>query len=253
VGALGLWRNRRSKLTQLLLIAGMYTTAISLVSVAVPRLRAPLDLTFAVGAALCIAPPRHRAASRTATPERRAARVVPSAIALIVMVAAVALAPGVLREGAGDRATSAVSDALARYGSAPRMLLAAYPLDPTGPPPDLDASALDALREMLKVIGPRAATVPDDLRAPIDRVVRSLLVTAHELDVVSLLSAAEAIGADERGQRASIKNVQRRYEQEVASEDATLAEWPDVVDGKALHELQDALTTLERSLEAYDG
>lgn len=52
VGAVGLWRARRQPLAQCVAAMGLYFTLASLVFVAPPRLRAPLDLAFCVGVGL---------------------------------------------------------------------------------------------------------------------------------------------------------------------------------------------------------
>ena len=54
-GVLGLWRARRRRGAELLLLQAGYFTAASLATIAVPRLRVPLDLAAAIGAGLLAA------------------------------------------------------------------------------------------------------------------------------------------------------------------------------------------------------
>jgi Dolichyl-phosphate-mannose-protein mannosyltransferase len=54
-GTIGLWRSRRSDLTQLLILVSALFAAGSLLLVAPPRLRAPFDLAACIGAGLLVA------------------------------------------------------------------------------------------------------------------------------------------------------------------------------------------------------
>src|SRR5262249_1350861 len=54
-GLVGLWRFRRRRGAELLLIQAGYFVVASLVTIAVPRLRVPLDLAAAIGAGLLVA------------------------------------------------------------------------------------------------------------------------------------------------------------------------------------------------------
>ena len=54
VGLVGLWIGRRRRMTQLMVLIGAYFTLASLVFIAAPRLRAPVDLVFALGVGLAV-------------------------------------------------------------------------------------------------------------------------------------------------------------------------------------------------------
>jgi 4-amino-4-deoxy-L-arabinose transferase-like glycosyltransferase len=56
LGVLGLWRHRSNRLAVLLVVLAAVLVVPSILTVAVPRLRAPLDLALAIGAALCFLP-----------------------------------------------------------------------------------------------------------------------------------------------------------------------------------------------------
>jgi len=83
VGAAGLFLRRKNDAVRLLFIQAAYFTAASLFFIAVPRLRAPIDLTLAVGVG-CFAewagtrfgrqPPDHLETRRTCRPRRAARR-----------------------------------------------------------------------------------------------------------------------------------------------------------------------------------
>ena len=55
LGIWGLWRGRRNPAVAFLAVSGAYFVAVSLVTIAAPRLRAPADLACCVGAALVLA------------------------------------------------------------------------------------------------------------------------------------------------------------------------------------------------------
>lgn len=54
VGIVGLWIGRRRRITQLMVLIGAYFTLASMVFITAPRLRAPVDLVFALGVGLAI-------------------------------------------------------------------------------------------------------------------------------------------------------------------------------------------------------
>jgi 4-amino-4-deoxy-L-arabinose transferase-like glycosyltransferase len=64
VGAIGLWLGRRRQANKLLLLVGGYFAVTSLVTVAAPRLRAPVDVVIYVGAGVAIAALLRRVRSR---------------------------------------------------------------------------------------------------------------------------------------------------------------------------------------------
>jgi 4-amino-4-deoxy-L-arabinose transferase-like glycosyltransferase len=67
LGVVGLWRERRSRFSQVLLVVGAYFAVASLVFVAPPRLRAPVDLVLCIGVGLLAAQLWRARAVRTRT------------------------------------------------------------------------------------------------------------------------------------------------------------------------------------------
>ena len=123
-GVVGLWRARRRRGAELLLLEAAYFTVASIVIIAVPRLRAPLDLAAAIGVGLLVAqllprqgpddapdesgptPPRHAAWSRRTK--------VLAAVAVIAGLVVAARGVAFARNRVEDNAESQLRRALAR-------------------------------------------------------------------------------------------------------------------------------------------
>src|SRR5207237_195036 len=73
-GIIGLVRARRRRGAELLLLEGAYFTVVSVAVIAVPRLRAPLDLAAAIGVGLLVAEVVSRRAPEAREPAPAAAR-----------------------------------------------------------------------------------------------------------------------------------------------------------------------------------
>ncbi len=98
-GGIGLWRARRRRGAELLLLEAAYFTVASLATIAVPRLRAPLDLAAAIGAGLLVAELIGRRSPETETPSRHTERPHPPRRTKVVL--AIALVVGVLVAAGG--------------------------------------------------------------------------------------------------------------------------------------------------------
>lgn len=248
-GAAGLWRARRSAVSQLLAVSAAYFTAVSLVSVSVPRLRAPVDLALAIGAGVLAATWRSTAGVHTGVPAPRPVPLGRLAAGAFVVALACAVGGVVWHDRSVRSADREVAAALARDGSATGRLLDEYPLDPRGAPPDLPENERRRLERLLVGIGGRAPQVSGDLRPEVDTAIRSLRSATRELGIVSLLSYGEIIEAERDGRPASIANVQRRYEDEVAPDDPTLRPWAEVLAGSSVTVARDALDVLARVVD----
>ncbi|GIU86029.1 MAG: hypothetical protein KatS3mg009_0544 [Acidimicrobiia bacterium] len=248
-GAAGLWRTRRSAASQLLAVTAAYFSAVSLVSVTAPRLRAPVDLALAIGAGVFVAGLRTGARhARADDPPRRPVALVP--VVALAAVAAVAIGIGATawRAHAHARAHDALLGAVEEGGVVVDRLSASFPLGAGGPPPRLPAGATDDLYDLLVAVGGRAPQAGGDVRPAVDRAVRALRLATREVTAVGLLSAGELIAADEAGRDPSLAVVARRYTEEVAPGDPTLHPWPEVARGDPLAEAARALGALERAL-----
>src|SRR5262249_43963173 len=133
-GLVGLWRFRRRRGAELLLIQAGYFVVASLVTIAVPRLRVPLDLAAAIGAGLLVAELIARRAGEQvaraderprppppAPASTRRARVL---VALAVVAALVVAAAGVAfaRTRVEDNARTQLEEKIARDGPAVQRL-----------------------------------------------------------------------------------------------------------------------------------
>jgi hypothetical protein len=128
-GVVGLWRFRRRRGAELLLLLGAYFTVASVATVAVPRLRAPLDLAAAIGVGLLVADLTGRRDSEAMAPplrERQWSRRGRVLLAIAVIGALVVGAAGVAfaRNRVQDDARSQLRRTLDRDGSVVERLAA---------------------------------------------------------------------------------------------------------------------------------
>jgi 4-amino-4-deoxy-L-arabinose transferase-like glycosyltransferase len=130
-GVVGLWRARRRRGAELLLLQAGYFTVACLVSIAVPRLRAPLDLAAAIGAGLLIAELSGRRVPEpeTLAPRSDRARWSRRTRILVVLatVAGVVVAAGGVafaRDRVEDDARSQLEQTIVRDGRAVQRLAA---------------------------------------------------------------------------------------------------------------------------------
>jgi uncharacterized membrane protein YgcG len=117
VGIVGLVRKRRRRGAELLILEGAYFTVVSVAVIAVPRLRAPLDLAAAIGVGLLVAEVISRRAPEAREPAPAASATVeaPTAprwsrrariLVTLATVVGVVVAAGASRSrGTGSRRT----------------------------------------------------------------------------------------------------------------------------------------------------
>ncbi|HKA94471.1 MAG TPA: hypothetical protein VKE97_11755, partial [Acidimicrobiia bacterium] len=199
-GLVGLWRFRRRRGAELLLVQAGYFVAASLVTIAVARLRAPLDLAAAIGAGVLFAELIAKRAgeqvaraddppgpSPPAPRSNRRARVL---VALAVVAALVIAAAGVAfaRTRVEDDARMQLEEKIARDGPAVQRL-AAVDADglvrggPAPTPPDYRRA--ERLADRLWLLSPRLA---GGARSEAHRAARTLDDALFQLKVLDLVT-----------------------------------------------------------------
>lgn len=205
-GLVGLWRFRRRRGAELLLLQAAYFVVASLVTVAVPRLRAPLDLATAIGAGLLVAhvlgrrragdaaapgPETEPAPAETGVGAARWGRRTRVLVALAVVGGLVAAAGGVAfaRNRVEDNARTQLEEKIARYGPAVRRLAAvdADGLVRDGPAPTTtEYQRAQTLADRLWLLSPRLAGA---VRSESRRAAHTLDEALFELKVLDLVTS----------------------------------------------------------------
>ena len=248
-GLFALMRARRSAAAQLLGLAAGYFTAVSLATIAVPRLRSVFDACMAVGAGVALAWLIDRKpVVNDRTPTARSLHGLRSVCAVIVVAVIVATAALVWRADTHRHARRDVAAALARDAPAISALNAQYRASSSAnQPPQLLQADLARVRDLMTVLGDRAPQVASNLRAPVVDALRAVRVASHESDVIALLSAGEYLGAAAQHRTPSVDPVRTRYEREIRPSDPTLEPWGTVTSGRSLLRAQSAVEALDRS------
>jgi 4-amino-4-deoxy-L-arabinose transferase-like glycosyltransferase len=247
-GLLALVRARRAAAAQLLALAAAYFTVVSLVSVAVPRLRSIFDGCVAIGAGITLAWAIDR---RTRTNERppsiRPLRVVRSTIILVLLAVVVASTALVWRARTQQHARRAVEAAITRDASAIDALAGQYrAARSASEPPRLLDRDLARIHDLMTVLGQRAPQVKTHLRPSVADALRPIRIASHEADVISLLSIGEYLGAGARHRTPSLDAVRTRYEREIRPGDPTLESWDRVMSGRTLRRARAAVDELRQ-------
>jgi 4-amino-4-deoxy-L-arabinose transferase-like glycosyltransferase len=249
-GIVGLVRTRRSPIAQLLGLAAAYFTVVSVVSVAVPRLRSLFDACMAVGAGVALAwLVDRRAKIRTAPPPERSLRAMRSSVILGALAIVVAASAVVWRAQTEQGARRDIAAALVRDAHAVDALAADYQSSRARhQPPLLAKRTTDQLRDLTTILGQRAPQVaPSDERS-VEQALYEARITSHEADIIGILSAGEYLQAASQQRRPSLEKVRMRYETEVRPQDPTLQSWNTATSQAALTNLQAALNTLQAAL-----
>jgi hypothetical protein len=248
-GLFALIRARRSAAAQLLGLAAAYFTAVSLATIAVPRLRSVFDACMAVGAGLALAWVIDRKlVVIDRPPARRPLHALRSLCAVVLVAAVVAAAALVWQANTHRHARRDVAAAVATDGPAIGALRAQYRASRSAnEPPQLLKADLNRLRDLMTVLGDRAPQVASNLRAPVADALRAVRVASHESDVIALLSAGEYLGAAAKHRAPSVDPVRTRYEREIRPGDPSLEPWDTVTTGRSLQRAQAEVGALDRS------
>jgi hypothetical protein len=199
-GLVGLWRARRRRGAELLLVQAAYFTVASLVSIPVPRLRLPLDLAAGIGAGLLIAQLLGRGERASPPPEPAAVPAEPAPrwdrrarilVALAVVVGIVAAAGGAAfaRGRVEDDARSQLERRIERDGPAVQRLAA---IDAEGlvrggaAPSKADYKEAESVADKLWLLSPRfSGALRDETRDA----ARTLDEAIFELKVLDLVTS----------------------------------------------------------------
>jgi hypothetical protein len=202
-GLVGLWRFRRRRGAELLLVQAGYFAVASLATSAVPRLAAPLDLATAIGAGLLVAhllgrgragevaeaAPQPAAAGNRSGGTQRSGRtrvlVVPAVVAgLVVAGGGIAFA----RSRVEDNARTQLGEKIARYDPAVRRLAAvdADGLVRGGPAPRrTDYARAQTLADRLWLLSPRLGSAARNQSRDAARTLDGALFELKVLDLVT--------------------------------------------------------------------
>jgi hypothetical protein len=199
-GLVGLWRSRRRRGAELLLVQAGYFIAASLATIAVPRLRGPFDLAAAIGAGLLVAQLLGRGERATPAPEptslpvpdgsrwNRRTRIL---VALATIVGVVVAAGGVAfaRNRVEGNAESQLEQKLDRDGAAVQRLAvvdAGTLVSGGAVPSKTDYKQSQTMSDRLWLMSPRLA---GDLRSETRDAARTLDEALFELKVLDLVSS----------------------------------------------------------------
>jgi 4-amino-4-deoxy-L-arabinose transferase-like glycosyltransferase len=245
-GLFALVRARRAAAAQLLALAVAYFTVVSLVSIAVPRLRSVFDGCVAIGAGVALAWAIDRSTKiNDRPPYARPLRALRSAIILGLIAVLVATTALLWQADTHRRARRAVETAVRRDAPAIDALATQFrAYRSASEPPRLLPPDLERVHDLVTVLGQRVPQVTTHLRPYVADALRSIRVASHEADVISLLSIGEYFDAAAKHRSASLDAVRTRYEGEVRSGDATLEPWDTVMSAASLRRARATLNKL---------
>jgi hypothetical protein len=250
-GLVGLWRARRRRGAELLLVAAAYFTVASIAVIAVPRLRVPLDLAAAIGAGLLVAQLMRPGALEATTPNRvgsgtssRRTRILVTLgviVALIVATAGVALA----RNRVGDNARSQLRQSLDGDGRAVRRLAAFDAVSlvggSTSPPSQADFKHAKTVADRLWLLSPRLS---GGLRGDGRDAARALDEAIFELKVLELVTSGNRTPSPAEGLDAS----RAAYDTRIRATNARLPDWNTISANTAMRRAAQDVARLEQRL-----
>ena len=240
-GIVGLVRARRRRGAELLLLEGAYFTVVSVAVVAVPRLRAPLDLAAAIGVGLLVAEvisrrarapePREPKALTDAAPgpaaprwSRRARILVTLATVVGVIVAAGGVA--FARNRVETNARSQLGQKLVRNGPAVQRLAAVDAGSLVGggaAPSKADYKQAEAVAGRLWLLSPR---LDGGLRSETRNAARTLDDALFELKVLDLVTSGNHDPATQPA--AALEASRATYDAEARPANPRLPDWDTI-------------------------
>jgi hypothetical protein len=254
-GVVGLWRARRRRGAELLLVQAAYFTAACLATISVPRLRLPLDLAAAIGAGLLVAPllgrgeravpepdPATVSAAARARWDRRARILV--IVAVVVGVVAAAGGAAFARSRVEDNARSQLDRKIERDGPAVQRLAAvdADGLVRGGPAPTkADYKEAEAVADKLWLLSPRFS---GSLRTETRDAARTLDEAIFELKVLDLVTSGNRNPGNEPA--AALGASRATYETEARPSNNRLPDWDTIRANDTMRRAAEDLARLER-------
>ena len=257
-GLVGLWRVRRRRGAELLLLQAGYFTAASLATIAVPRLRAPFDLAAAIGAGVLVAELLGQRARdsepETSTPVRvrgaswsRRTRIV---VTLATLVGVVVAAGGVAfaRNRVETNAESQLEQKLVRDGRAVQRLAAVDADSLVGggaSPSKADYARAQAVADRLWLLSPRLA---GGLRSETRDSARTLDDALFELKVLDLVTSGNRDPATPP--TAALDASRATYDGEARPANHRLPGWDTISTNSAMRRAARDLERLENELSS---
>jgi hypothetical protein len=256
MGLVGLWRTRRDRGAELLLLQAAYFTVLSLATIAVPRLRAPLDLAAAIGAGVLVAQllGRREPAVITSDPVRRGGKQrsrragVFTAIAIIVGVSVAAGGAAFGRTRVEDDARSQLAEKISSDGPAVRRLAAVDAdslVSSTTGPSKSDYQYAEALADRLWLLSPRFS---GHLRGETRDAARTLDVAISELKVLDLVTGGNRDPNTPR--ETALAASRTTYDTEARPSDKRLPPWDTISSNPMMRRAARDLDRLERELRS---
>lgn len=260
-GIVGLVRARRRRGAELLLLEGAYFTVVSVAVIAVPRLRAPLDLAAAIGVGLLAAELIARRAPEAREPEpavedapkpvtprwSRRARIL---VTLATVVAVVVAAGGVAfaRNRVEANAHSQLEQRLARDRPAVHRLAAVDADSLVGggaSPSKADYKQAGAVADRLWLLSPRLA---GGLRSETRDAARTLDEALFELKVLDLVTSGNRNPATPPA--AALDASRATYDAEARPANPRLPDWNTISTNPAMRRAARQLDRLEKRLNS---
>ncbi|MGH9014584.1 MAG: ArnT family glycosyltransferase [Acidimicrobiia bacterium] len=261
-GIFGLVLYRRRAGAQLLLITAVYFTLVSIVTVAPPRVRAPIDVALCIGAGLLVG--RWAAASTildgdsapaAADPEvagqhvRKGRRGASLILLTAVIVPSLVVATLVARSLVQDRALDDARRALTRDDRVVADLARHYPLNSESDQPEFDPGRArersQRLEDDLWVLYPQLPSELEDQAHSTARVLQEANTFATGLTLIIL---SEQEKADQEGRPWSIDEVRRRYQRRLRPRDTRFPPWEQFISGDSAREAAAMVDELRREL-----
>ena len=259
-GLVGLWRARRRRGAELLLLEGAYFTVVTVAVIAVPRLRAPLDLAAAIGVGLLVAEVISRRApeAREPAPVAGDADATPAAprwsrrarilVALATVVGVVVAAGGVAlaRNRVEANAQSQLEQKLVRDGSAvPRLAAidAGSLVSGGAVPSKTDYKHAESLADGLWLLSPRLS---GELRPETRDAARTLDEGLFELKVLDLVTSGNRNPGTAPSE--ALDASRATYETEARPANKRLPDWDVISANPAMRRAARDLDRLEERL-----
>ena len=261
-GAFGLWRARRRRGAELLLLAAVYFTVASVAVIAVPRLRAPLDLAAAIGVGVLVAQligRRAAAGDRDADaapipvgtrrdrqpwpPRTRILATVGIVVAVIVAAGGIAFA----RDRVDDNARSQLRQTIDRGVPAVERLTefdAARLID-ASVPSDAEIERAQNVADRLWLLSPRLS---GGLRNEGLHAARALDEAIFELKVLDLVTSGQRDPSSGTSAAARLDAARTAYETTARVSNERLPDWDTISGNTALRRAVGDLERFERRL-----
>jgi hypothetical protein len=269
-GLVGLWRARRQRGAELLLLQAAYFTVASIAIIAVPRLRVTFDLAAAIGAGLLVAELIGRRAPKVTPPAHDEAATVPpttgpgargggwprrtrvlAAVGVSITVIAAAAGIAVVRNRVHDNARSRLQRTIDQDAPAIQRLAAVDAdgliIGATAPGAQTDFKQAETVADRLWLLSPRLA---GGLRSEGRDTARALDDAIFKLKVLQLVTIASRSQSPATPSAEAIDAARATYETRVRRPNSRLPDWNTISANAAMRRAAGDLERLEHELRA---